>query len=80
MRRLCFALLACLALTGCGIGWGGVQEAGDDDAAPNCVPPSKGSHADREAGERQCRADQTDGKVYRQQTMHDQGMSMPQPW
>ena len=82
MKRACFALLACLALAACaGERFSDRVHQSDDEVFDGgCAPASKGSRAEREASDRQCRADQTQARVDRQQVLHDEGMARPFPW
>ena len=75
MTRRIVALLSCLALSACGVvEW--PMTVSSDESQVSC---SGSNSKDREANERQCRTAQTDAQVQRQQTMHDHGMSTPQP-
>lgn len=82
MKRFCLVLLACLAVSACGDETFSdrVHQVDDDGIGGGCASSGKGSRSDQEAKERQCRADQTQARVDRQQILHDEGMARPFPW
>jgi hypothetical protein len=77
MKRLFLAALACLALSACGVDW----SHGFPVSSTGTVSCSGGGngHREQEATARQCRADQTQADVDRQQVIHDQGMEQARP-